>query len=79
MLKVRKVANRVSDSGAVFMTAVLEYLTAEILEVSLDAARQEGLVRIKARHVNTALKKDPDLGKYFAMAIVPNSKFVPKD
>ncbi|GFY44298.1 histone H2A [Trichonephila inaurata madagascariensis] len=57
MLKAKSFAQRVSDTGAVFLTAVLQYLAAEILEVSLNAARtNNGSRRIQPQHIHIALK-----------------------
>ncbi|XP_055946970.1 histone H2A-beta, sperm-like [Argiope bruennichi] len=79
MLKAKNFANRVSDSGAVFLTAVLEYLTAEILEVSLNAAAQNGHParrRIQPKDIERALKNDPEFLPLFRKAVFPGSIFV---
>ncbi|GBM87922.1 hypothetical protein AVEN_186024-1 [Araneus ventricosus] len=76
MLKVQKVADRITDKAAVYLTAVVEYLSLEILEISLTTVEAERLPEIQPYHVNIALKKDQDFVKPFVRAIVPKSKFI---
>lgn len=77
MLKAKNFAHRISDTGAVYLTAVLEYLTAEILELSLNAAHSESeRSRIQPRHIEKALKSDPDFLPLFRRAVFPGSIFV---
>nr|XP_042909437.1 histone H2A-beta, sperm-like [Parasteatoda tepidariorum] len=77
MLRVRGVANRITTDGGVYFTAVLEYLTAEILELALNAARTEGSSRIQPRHLNIALRSDLELFPLFRTAIFPESTHHP--
>jgi histone H2B len=53
--------NRVSTSAAVYLAAIGEYLCAELLELSGDAAKDHKRVRISARHVSLAVQKDAEL------------------
>lgn len=71
MLYVHQFGRRISDTSAVFLTSMLEYVTTEILELSLNVARSEGLKRIQPRHVNIALKSDPDFGPNFWKCTIP--------
>ncbi len=36
MLKERNVAERISIQASIYLTAVLEYMTAEILDIAID-------------------------------------------
>lgn len=54
-------------------------MTHEILELSLNAAREKDRSRIQPRHVNTAIKMDPDLFRNFKNSSVRNSTFIPLD
>jgi len=55
--------DRVGSGSAIYLTAVVEYLTAEILELAGNAARDNGLVRIKPRHIMLAIRNDEELNK----------------
>ncbi|XP_035230381.1 histone H2A, embryonic-like [Stegodyphus dumicola] len=72
ILKVAHSFKRVSDTAAVFITAVLEYLVAEILEMSLCKARECSSWRIQPRHLNVAVKSDCELLPHFRTSTIPN-------
>jgi histone H2A len=50
---------------AVFMTAVTEYLCAEILELAGNAARDNRKTYIIPRHIHLAIRNDEELDKQF--------------
>ena len=52
---------RVSKMASVYLTAVLEYLVAEIAELSGNAAFGAGKKRITPRHVMLAVALDDEL------------------
>jgi histone H2A len=56
-------APRVGTSGSVYMSAVLEYLTAELLELAGNQSNQGQRKRITPRHLTLAIRQDPELNQ----------------
>lgn len=65
-LRKGRYAERIGGGAPVYLAAVLEYLTAEILELAGTAAREHKKVRIIPRHIQLAIRNDDELNQLFA-------------
>nr|WMB80961.1 histone H2A [Myxobolus bejeranoi]WMB80962.1 histone H2A [Myxobolus bejeranoi] len=63
MLRTGGFAERIGAGAPVYMAAVLEYLSAEILELAGNAARDNKKTRVIPRHIQLAVRNDEELNK----------------
>uniref|UniRef100_A0A8C2SN19 Histone H2A n=1 Tax=Coturnix japonica TaxID=93934 RepID=A0A8C2SN19_COTJA len=77
LLKRSHYAERISPGSAVYMAAVLEYLTAEILELAGNAARDNKKARILPRHIQLAVRNDDELSKLFSCVTIAQGGVMP--
>ena len=70
-------AKRVGGGAPVCMAAVLEYLTAEILELAGNAARDHKKSRIVPRHIQLAVRNDEELNKLFGQVTIAAGGVLP--
>ena len=54
-------AKRIGGGAPVYLASVLEYLTAELLELAGNAAKDNKKLRIVPRHIMLAVKNDDEL------------------
>lgn len=72
-----KYAERVGTGAPVYMSSVLEYLCAEILELAGNAAKDFQKNRILPRHIQLAIKSDEELNELMSNAIISCGGAVP--
>uniref|UniRef100_A0A6B2LRA6 Histone H2A n=1 Tax=Arcella intermedia TaxID=1963864 RepID=A0A6B2LRA6_9EUKA len=60
-LKEGQFAQRIATGAPVYLAAVLEYLTAELLELAGNASRDNKKARIVPRHIMLAVRNDEEL------------------
>ncbi|KAM9576858.1 histone H2A-Bbd type 1-like [Trichechus inunguis] len=63
LLREGNYAQRLSSSTPVFLAGVLEYLTANILELAGDEAHNNHRMRITPEHVERAVDSNPQLSR----------------
>lgn len=69
-LKYGRFAKRIGAGAPIFMAAVLEYLTAEVLELAAAIARKHGRQRIIPRFVQLAVRQDEELSHFLGNVII---------
>lgn len=76
-MKKGKYADRISQTAAVCLAAVLEYLVAEILELGGDASKDNRRRRITPRHITLAIQSDHELAILLKDVVISQGGVIP--
>ena len=77
LLKKGHYSERVGSGAPVYLAAVLEYLSAEILELAGNAARDNKKTRIIPRHLQLAIRNDEELNKLLSNVTISQGGVLP--
>ena len=77
LIKMGRFSERVSASSGAFMAGVLEYLTAEIIELAGNVAEQHKAKTIKPKYVNLGVKSDDELAKLMCEVTIAEGGMLP--
>ena len=76
-LKKAKYVPRIGAAAPIYLAAVLDYLSAEMLQLAGDVADVYKVKRIAPRHVALAVRHDTELGKLFDKIVIKDGGVQP--
>lgn len=76
-VKSHRNIERIGSGAPVYIAAVLEYLTAELLELAGNVAKEQKKQRVIPRHIFLAARHDEELNKYLAKVTFPSGGVMP--
>merc|ERR1712188_63586 len=77
-LRAGRYASRVGAGAPVYIAAVLEYVTAELLELAGNAARDYKKNRITPRHIQLAICTDDEIHKLLSGVTIAGGGVLPR-
>ncbi|MFS7998968.1 putative transcription factor Hap3/NF-YB family [Helianthus anomalus] len=76
-LKAGRYAQRVGAGAPVYLSSVLEYLAAEVLELAGNATRDNKKSRVVPRHIQLAVRNDEESSKLLGSVTIANDGVLP--
>ncbi|KAI7871822.1 histone-fold-containing protein [Spinellus fusiger] len=77
LLRSGHYAHRIAAGAPVYMAAVIEYLTAEIVELAGNAAQDNKRMRIIPRHLQLAIRNDEELSQLLRNVTIAQGGVLP--
>ena len=77
MVKLGKYAKRIGEAACVYLTAVVEYMVAEVLEQAGNATRDARRKRVVPRTLMLAIRNDEELNEFLRGVTIPDSGVIP--
>ena len=75
-LKQGRYSERFGKGASIFMAAVLEYITCEILELAGNAAEENKRSTIAPRHLQLAVRNDEELAKLMSQVMISSGGYM---
>lgn len=69
--------SRLAVSAPIYITSVIEYLVAEVLELAGNAARDNNKKRITPRYIQLAIRNDEELSQLLRNTTIPGAGVLP--
>eukprot|EP00435_Cladocopium_sp_Y103_P035315 s2083_g9.t1 len=77
ILKENRYAKSVKKDAGIYLTGVIEYVCAEILELAGNSAKENKKQRIIPRNIQLAIRNDEELNKYMSNVTVRSGGVIP--
>ncbi|XP_032525255.2 histone H2A, sperm-like [Danaus plexippus] len=77
ILRKGNYAPRIGAGAPVYLAAALEYLSAEILELATEVAKENNKTRVIPRHILFAIKNDEELNRMLSGVTISQGGVLP--